>query len=112
MVTEIHFSFPSPQRPQLRSTSRPLLKLPDYVTFRTGAVNTHDYIILLYSKPTMPPKKAPVQPKSGPKITGKQSAKHSVKDLRKQASAIKKRECPATSKMNRKELISYIEKHR
>ena len=85
---------------------------PDYSTFRTGAVNTHDYIILLYSKPTMPPKKAPVQPKSGPKITGKQSAKHSVKDLRKQASAIKKRECPATSKMNRKELISYIEKHR
>ena len=48
-----------------------------------------EYIILLYSKPTMPPKKAPVQPKSGPKtFTGKQSAKHSVKDLRKQASAI------------------------
>ena len=50
---------------------------------------------------------------AGPKsFTGKQSAKHSVKDLRKQASAIKKRHCPATSKMNRKELISYIEKHR
>ena len=61
----------------------------------------------------MPPKKAPVQPKSGPKsFTGKQSAKHSVKDLRKQAAAIKKRQCPATSKMNRKDLIAYIEKHR
>jgi hypothetical protein len=51
-------------------------------------------------------------PKTGPAgFTGKQSAKHSVKDLRKQASTIKKRECPATSKMKRKELISYIEKH-
>ena len=73
-----------------------------------------DNFILMYNdKHTMPPKKAPVQPKSGPKrFTGKQSANHSVKDLRKQASAIKKRQCPATSKMNRKELISYIEKHR
>ena len=32
-------------------------------------------------------------------------------DLRKQAAVIKKQHCPATSKMNRKELISYIEKH-
>ena len=45
-------------------------------------------------------------------FVSKQSAKHSVKDLRKQASAIKQKHCPATSKMNRKELISYIEKHR
>eukprot|EP01043_Picozoa_sp_COSAG02_P024575 COSAG02_NODE_1347_length_13138_cov_45.052535_9_plen_53_part_00 len=51
----------------------------------------------------MPPKKA--------QFTGKQSAKHSVKDLRKQASTIKKRECPATSTMKRKDLIAYIEKH-
>eukprot|EP01043_Picozoa_sp_COSAG02_P019443 COSAG02_NODE_936_length_15800_cov_56.762945_7_plen_188_part_00 len=50
--------------------------------------------------------------KTGPAgFTGKQSAKHSVKDLRKQASTIKKRECPATSTMKRKELIAYIEKH-
>ena len=60
-----------------------------------------------------PTKKAPVRPKAGPAgFTGKQSAKHSVKDLRKQASTIRKRECRATSKMKRKELISYIEKHR
>ena len=41
----------------------------------------------------------------------KESAKHSVADLRKKASAIKRQQCPATSKMKRKELIAYIDKH-
>ena len=73
----------------------------------------------------MPPKKAaPVRPKVGPKkaapvrpkvgpggFTGKDSAKHTVTDLRRKASAIKRQHCPATSKMKRKELIAYIEKH-
>ena len=60
----------------------------------------------------MPPKKAPVQPKSGPKkFTGKESGKHSVKDLRKKAAVIKKKHCPPTSKMKRKELVAYIEAH-
>ena len=37
-------------------------------------------------------------------------AKKTVKQLRKEASAKKKRHCPATSKMKRVQLIEYLKK--